>query len=104
MRLSRYRSISRLLFFTHNNLVDKFSELATKYGLPANQIKIEITESVLVEDLQAVTRVMNHFQELGMQVSIDDFGTGYSSLSYIAALPINEIKIDKSFCRQYRCR
>lgn len=83
--------------FTHNHLVERFSELAAKYALSPSKIKIEITESVLVEDLQAVTLVMNRFQALGMQVSIDDFGTGYSSLSYIASLPINEIKIDKSF-------
>lgn len=83
--------------FTQHNLVERFSELAAKYAFTPAKIKIEITESVLVEDLQAVTRVMNRFQALGMQVSIDDFGTGYSSLSYIASLPINEIKIDKSF-------
>ncbi|WP_372117400.1 EAL domain-containing protein [Vibrio sp. 10N.261.46.E11] len=83
--------------FTQRNLVERFSELAAKYAMAPEKIKIEITESVLVEDLQAVTQVMNRFQALGMQVSIDDFGTGYSSLSYIASLPINEIKIDKSF-------
>lgn len=60
-------------------------------------IKIEITESVLIEDFDRAIEVLRQIRQLGIQLSIDDFGTGYSSLSYLSKLPCEEIKIDRSF-------
>ena len=58
---------------------------------------LEITEGMLIEDLPKTVSILQHLRELGFKISIDDFGTGYSSLAYLNTLPINEIKIDKSF-------
>lgn len=60
-------------------------------------LKIEITESVLIEDFDSAIEVLRQIRQLGVQLSIDDFGTGYSSLSYLSKLPCEEIKIDRSF-------
>ena len=61
------------------------------------KIVFEITEHVFAEDMKKVINIMNSLKELGISFSIDDFGTGYSSLSYLKVLPIDEVKIDKSF-------
>ena len=61
------------------------------------KIYFEITEHVFAEDINKVVSIMNRLQEIGISFSIDDFGTGYSSLSYLKVLPIDEVKIDKSF-------
>ncbi|RDE22747.1 EAL domain-containing protein [Motiliproteus coralliicola] len=66
-------------------------------GLSYQSITLEITENVLISDLVAVTPVLQQLRDLGFSISLDDFGTGYSSLSYLNTLPINEIKIDRSF-------
>jgi diguanylate cyclase len=63
---------------------------------PGN-LKIEITESTLMADPQRALEILKHLQGMGVGISIDDFGTGYSSLSYLKRLPVDEIKIDKSF-------
>ena len=62
-------------------------------------IALEITESLFIEDLTMVGNVLNDIRQLGIEVSLDDFGTGYSSLNVLKKLPINELKIDKSFVR-----
>lgn len=67
------------------------AELAPGY------LELEITESILIQNLQATLATLNHLDLLGIRISIDDFGTGYSSLSYLKRLPISKIKIDKSF-------
>ena len=61
------------------------------------KIFFEITEHVFSEDMKKVISIMNKLKKLGISFSIDDFGTGYSSLSYLSVLPIDEVKIDKSF-------
>ena len=67
------------------------------YGLNANQIEIELTESVFIENLDETIRLINKIRDLGYRVSLDDFGTGYSSLSYLRMVPIDTLKIDRSF-------
>ena len=58
---------------------------------------VEVTESVLIQDLNDATVKLMQLKEYGVSISLDDFGTGYSSLSYLRSLPIDEIKIDRSF-------
>jgi EAL domain-containing protein (putative c-di-GMP-specific phosphodiesterase class I) len=68
-------------------------------GLPADRLELELTESMLMEDLDGAVEFMHNVRALGVRLSIDDFGTGYSSLAYLQTFPINHLKIDRSFVR-----
>ncbi|MBO6826388.1 MAG: bifunctional diguanylate cyclase/phosphodiesterase [Sneathiella sp.] len=95
-RLSVSVNISALIL--HNPIFpDIVNRLLEQSRFPANLLKLEITESAIISDVVRATDVVNRLHELGVKVSIDDFGTGYTSLSYIRKLPVDEIKIDKSF-------
>jgi PAS domain S-box-containing protein/diguanylate cyclase (GGDEF)-like protein len=72
-------------------------ELAIRDGLTPTGIDLEITESLVMEDVEDNIRKLNEIRALGLQIAIDDFGTGYSSLGYLAKLPIQALKIDRSF-------
>lgn len=67
--------------------------------LPASALQIELTESTLLEDMDYTVYLLNKLLQDGVRISLDDFGTGYSSLSYLSRLPLNKIKIDKTFIR-----
>jgi EAL domain-containing protein (putative c-di-GMP-specific phosphodiesterase class I)/FixJ family two-component response regulator len=70
-------------------------------GLPASALEIEVTESVFAHDLDRVRAILTDVREHGIAVAIDDFGTGYSSLSYLAELPVDIVKIDGAFMRNF---
>lgn len=67
--------------------------------VPSHWLELEVTEGVLMEDRDAAISILNALRELDISVAIDDFGTGFSSLSYLKSLPVNKIKIDRSFVR-----
>jgi diguanylate cyclase (GGDEF)-like protein len=81
------------------NIVETVSAALEYSGLPPSWLELELTESVLVHDVDAVMRTLGALKELGVQLSIDDFGTGYSSLSYLKRLAVDKLKIDHSFVR-----
>jgi EAL domain-containing protein (putative c-di-GMP-specific phosphodiesterase class I) len=72
-------------------------EALAQHGDDPDVLELEITESVLMKDVQASTSKLSILRGLGVRIAMDDFGTGYSSLSYIARLPIDSLKIDRSF-------
>ena len=78
-------------------LAEHTKTLLQKYQLPASCLRFEVTESALMRDHQSAIETMNALSELGVQLALDDFGTGYSSLKYLKELPIDGIKIDRSF-------
>jgi len=83
--------------FSQSNLILQIQRILQRTGINPKGLKIEITESVVMDNAESATKVLSHLRELGMQLSVDDFGTGYSSLSYLHRFPINTLKIDKSF-------
>jgi diguanylate cyclase (GGDEF)-like protein/PAS domain S-box-containing protein len=68
-------------------------------GLPAQYLELEVTESMMMDDSEQATAILNQFRDLDLSISMDDFGTGYSSLSYLKKFPIHTLKIDQSFVR-----
>ncbi|MCX2790769.1 EAL domain-containing protein [Vibrio sp. Sgm 5] len=83
--------------FIQVNFVDNLLASIEKYGVDQNRITLEITENLFIEDLDKFAPICERLHQLGFKISLDDFGTGYSSLSMLKALPIDEVKIDKSF-------
>lgn len=81
------------------DLVTKVKEVIAVTGCPPSALELEITESSLMENHTLVRKQLSQLQELGISIAIDDFGTGYSSLNYLKQLPINKLKIDRSFVR-----
>ncbi|HHY78520.1 MAG TPA: EAL domain-containing protein [Clostridiales bacterium] len=80
-----------------DGFVQMVSDILREYELEPSRLELEITESVLMENIDYNLKVIRNLRELGVRVSLDDFGTGYSSLNYLRELPINIVKIDKSF-------
>jgi diguanylate cyclase (GGDEF)-like protein/PAS domain S-box-containing protein len=79
------------------NFTNIVREVIDHCGTTANALEIEITEGLLMEDTEANTRTLHEIRELGVKIAVDDFGTGYSSLRYLAKLPVDTLKIDRSF-------
>lgn len=83
--------------FTKSNVIEDINEAISLSGLDPKYLEIELTESLLLQDGEKGIQIIKDMKELGIQVAIDDFGTGFSSLSYLKRLPVDKLKIDKSF-------
>ncbi len=86
--------------FSHVQFVQSVEAALRSNDMPAHCLELEITESVLMNDTNAVLEVLHRLRQMGVQLSIDDFGTGYSSLSYLEQLPFDTLKIDISFVKK----
>jgi diguanylate cyclase (GGDEF)-like protein/PAS domain S-box-containing protein len=85
--------------FMQVDLIDRVIDILQETRLDPHSLRLEITESAVMENIGTATVLLQQLRALGIELSVDDFGTGYSSLSYLHRLPINSIKIDKSFVR-----
>jgi diguanylate cyclase (GGDEF)-like protein/PAS domain S-box-containing protein len=85
--------------FKQTHFVQFIQSALSTTGAPAHRLELELTESLLVEDVASVVAKMNALKALGVRLSLDDFGTGYSSLSILKRLPLDQLKIDQSFVR-----
>ncbi|HYH86258.1 MAG TPA: EAL domain-containing protein [Pyrinomonadaceae bacterium] len=83
--------------FSQNSLLDKVATILKETGVKPHTVKLEITESVVMENIETATDMLRQLRALGVKLAIDDFGTGYSSLSYLHRFPIDTLKIDRSF-------
>ena len=85
--------------FQHPKFLEMVLGILNETGLPPEHLELEITESVLVGDVQQSVRILQVLRNHGVHLSIDDFGTGYSSLNYLKSFPLNNLKVDQSFVR-----
>ena len=83
--------------FADINLVERVETCLRQYDIPAHLLTLEVTETEIMADLGAATKVLYELSARGIKLGIDDYGTGYSSLQYLHKLPVNELKIDRSF-------
>ncbi|MCF5170352.1 putative bifunctional diguanylate cyclase/phosphodiesterase, partial [Pseudomonas canadensis] len=83
--------------FRQRDFVDNLATLLKQTGLPPTQLELEITESVLMQNVDETVDILNRIKAMGVRLALDDFGTGYSSLSYLRRFPIDVLKIDQSF-------
>ncbi|MEV4277828.1 putative bifunctional diguanylate cyclase/phosphodiesterase [Actinoplanes xinjiangensis] len=82
---------------TNPKLIDEVRAVLERTGLPPRDLVLELTESVALTDLVESARVLSQLKELGVRIALDDFGTGFSSLSHLSTLPVDVVKIDRSF-------
>jgi predicted signal transduction protein with EAL and GGDEF domain len=86
-----------MLQFARPDFVETVARALTEFAIPAHCVELELTESIIMRDVETSARRMAELREVGVSISIDDFGTGYSSLSYLRRLPVDTLKIDQSF-------
>jgi diguanylate cyclase (GGDEF)-like protein len=108
-QMSRWQKLSRLdgplpvsvnlsgKQFLQPDLLEQIQEVLRETGLDPRGLKLEITETVVMENIETATHTLEQLRALGVELSIDDFGTGYSSLSYLQRFPVSTLKIDRSF-------
>jgi EAL domain-containing protein (putative c-di-GMP-specific phosphodiesterase class I) len=83
-----------------DGFVGTVAETLEEFGLDADKICLEITESVVVQDIEATRNTLAGLKNVGVRIAIDDFGTGYSVLTYLKSLPVDTLKIDRGFVRE----
>jgi EAL domain-containing protein (putative c-di-GMP-specific phosphodiesterase class I) len=83
--------------FSQQDLVEILSRFLNETGVDPHSVILEITESMIMENVDAAVETMNRLRKMGIQLHIDDFGTGHSSLSYLQLFPVSALKIDRSF-------
>lgn len=83
--------------FRQPELADQILGVLRETGLPAGALKLEVTESAAMEDVDSAISTLRQLRDTGVKVAIDDFGTGYSSLSYLSRLPVDTLNVDRSF-------
>ncbi len=86
--------------FAQSDVVQVVAAALKESGLPADQLDLELTESMVMDDLERTVALLNQLKDLGVKLSVDDFGTGYSSLAYLKRFPIDMLKIDRSFVQE----
>ena len=86
--------------FCHPDFCTQVLHTLQRTGADGRLLQLELTESLLAEDLGRIAATMQQLRALGLRFSLDDFGTGYSSMAYLAALPLDQLKIDQSFVRE----
>ena len=86
--------------FRKSSLLDEIRGVLADTGLEADQLELEVTESMLMQDAKSTIETLRGIKSSGIHISIDDFGTGYSSLSYLKRFPVDALKIDRSFIRE----
>ena len=86
-----------VLQLLRGNLTEFLQDVLDETGLPADRVELEVTESMVMQNAEQATAVLNDLRNIGVSLAIDDFGTGYSSLVYLKRLPIDTLKIDKEF-------
>ncbi|MGZ4728060.1 MAG: putative bifunctional diguanylate cyclase/phosphodiesterase, partial [Acidimicrobiales bacterium] len=80
-----------------DSLLDTVARALMHHSLPASSLCLELTESLLMENVGMTSKLLSALRSAGVRISVDDFGTGYSSLAYLKRLPVDEVKIDRSF-------
>jgi diguanylate cyclase (GGDEF)-like protein len=85
--------------FRHPDFIDEVVTCVRNSGIRPNRLKLELTESLLADNLDSAIAKMRNLKDMGVRLSVDDFGIGYSSLSYLKRLPIDELKIDRAFVK-----
>lgn len=86
--------------FSQSNLLEQIKTILDETQIDSHKLKLEITESVIIENYELANQILKQLKDWNIQLSIDDFGTGYSSLSYLYRFPVNSLKIDRSFIKE----
>lgn len=91
-----------MLQLTRGELIEKLPAILARYGIAGERLTLELTETLVMNNPEQSIASMNRISDLGVQIAVDDFGTGYSSLAYLKRLPLDKLKIDKTFVRDLR--